>query len=71
MSRMAAVLFAAVALTVLAPAPASAESLCSIAERNGVPVRDCDERDPLGTAWATLFGCEGVLPISCPGPDPW
>jgi hypothetical protein len=18
-----------------------------------------------------LFGCDGVLPIACPGPDPW
>jgi hypothetical protein len=21
--------------------------------------------------WEKLFGCEGIFPISCPGPLPW
>ncbi|MGH2755934.1 MAG: hypothetical protein ACRDLB_16080, partial [Actinomycetota bacterium] len=21
--------------------------------------------------WEKLFGCNGIFPISCPGPDPW
>lgn len=26
---------------------------------------------PLGPLFEKLFGCDGVAPISCPGPDPW
>lgn len=25
---------------------------------------------PLDTLWEKLFGCEGKVPISCPGPVP-
>lgn len=26
---------------------------------------------PVDTLWEKLFGCEGKVPISCPGPNPW